>query len=30
MRGEKFEALVRSGIDTILSEAEKLKRKTAG
>jgi uncharacterized protein (DUF169 family) len=30
MRGEKFEALVKSGIDTILSEAEKLKRKTAG
>jgi len=30
MRGEKFEALVRSGIDTILNEAEKLKRKTAG
>jgi uncharacterized protein (DUF169 family) len=30
MRGEKFEALVKSGIDTILNEAEKLKRKTAG
>jgi len=30
MRGEKFEALVRSGIDTILNEAAKLKRKTAG
>jgi uncharacterized protein (DUF169 family) len=30
MRGEKFEALVRSGIDTILIEAEKFKRKTAG
>ncbi len=30
MRGEKFEALIRSGIDTILSEAEKLKRKMAG
>jgi len=30
MRGEKFEALVKSGIDTILSEAEKLKRKAAG
>jgi uncharacterized protein (DUF169 family) len=30
MRGEKFEALVRSGIDTILNEAEKLKRKTTG
>jgi uncharacterized protein (DUF169 family) len=29
MRGEKFEALVKSGIDTILNEAEKLKRKTA-
>jgi len=30
MRGEKLEALVKSGIDTILNEAEKLKRKTAG
>jgi len=30
MRGEKFEALVRSGIETILRETEKLKRKTAG
>jgi len=30
MRGEKFDALVRSGIDTILIEAEKLRRKTAG
>ncbi|MCX9083526.1 MAG: DUF169 domain-containing protein [Candidatus Methanoperedens sp.] len=30
MRGEKFDALVRNGIDTILGEAEKVKRKTAG
>ncbi len=29
MRGEKFEAIVRSGIDTILKEVEKVKRKTA-
>lgn len=28
MRKEKFEALVRSGIDTILKETEKIKRKT--
>lgn len=28
MRGEKFEAIVRSGIDTILKEVEKVKRKT--
>jgi len=30
MRGEKFEALVKSGIDTILKETEKVKRKTTG
>jgi len=30
MRGERFEALIKSGIDTILKEAEKVKRKTAG
>lgn len=30
MRGEKFEALVKSGIDTILKEVEKVKRKMAG
>ncbi len=30
MRGEKFEALVKSGIGTILKEVEKVKRKTAG
>ncbi len=30
IRGEKFEALVRGGIDTILKEVEKVKRKTAG
>ncbi|MDD5473671.1 MAG: DUF169 domain-containing protein [Candidatus Methanoperedens sp.] len=29
MRGEKFEAIVRGGIDTILKEVEKVKRKTA-
>ncbi len=29
MRGEKFEALIKSGIDTILKEVEKLRRKTA-
>ncbi|HEY9206957.1 MAG TPA: DUF169 domain-containing protein [Candidatus Methanoperedens sp.] len=29
MRGEKFEKLVRVGIDTILKEAEKVKRKAA-
>ncbi|MCZ7393468.1 MAG: DUF169 domain-containing protein [Candidatus Methanoperedens sp.] len=29
MRGERFEALVRGGIDTILKEAEKVKRKFA-
>ncbi len=30
MRGEKFEAVVRGGIDTILKEVEKVKRKSAG
>ncbi|MGB8217549.1 MAG: DUF169 domain-containing protein [Candidatus Methanoperedens sp.] len=30
MRGEKFEAIVRGGIDTILKEVEKVKRKSAG
>lgn len=30
MRGEKFEALVRGGISTILKEVEKVKRKAAG
>lgn len=30
MRGEKFHALVKSGIETILKETEKIKRKTAG
>lgn len=30
MRGEKFEALIKGGIDTILKEVEKVKRKTAG
>ncbi len=30
MRGEKFEVLVRGGIDTILKEVEKVKRKSAG
>jgi uncharacterized protein (DUF169 family) len=30
MRGGKFEAIVRGGIDTILKEVEKVKRKTAG
>ncbi|MCX9082787.1 MAG: DUF169 domain-containing protein [Candidatus Methanoperedens sp.] len=30
MRGEKFHALVKSGIDTILKETEKVKRKAAG
>jgi len=30
MRGEKFDALVKGGIDTILKEVEKVKRKTAG
>ncbi len=29
MRGEKFEAIVRGGIETILKEVEKVKRKTA-
>jgi uncharacterized protein (DUF169 family) len=29
MRGEKFEALIRGGIDTILKEVEKVKRKAA-
>ncbi|MDP2845409.1 MAG: DUF169 domain-containing protein [Candidatus Methanoperedens sp.] len=29
MRGEKFEAIVKGGIDTILKEVEKVKRKTA-
>ncbi|MFZ2410921.1 MAG: hypothetical protein WAW23_05075, partial [Candidatus Methanoperedens sp.] len=29
MRGEKFEAIVRGGIDMILKEVEKVKRKTA-
>jgi len=29
IRGEKFEALVKSGIDTILKETEKVKRKAA-
>ncbi len=29
MRGEKFETLVKSGIDTILKEVEKIKRKAA-
>ncbi len=29
MRGEKFDAVVKNGIDTILKEVEKLKRKTA-
>ncbi len=30
MKGEKFEALVRGGISTILKEVEKVKRKAAG
>ena len=30
MRGEKFDALVKSGIETILKEVEKLERKAAG
>jgi hypothetical protein len=30
MRGEKFEAIVRGGIEMILKEVEKVKRKTAG
>ncbi|KCZ71161.1 hypothetical protein ANME2D_03193 [Candidatus Methanoperedens nitroreducens] len=30
MRGEKFEALVKGGIETILREVEKVKRKAAG
>ncbi len=30
MRGERFEAIVRGGIETILKEVEKVKRKTAG
>lgn len=30
MRGEKFDALVRGGIDMILKEVEKVKRKAAG
>lgn len=30
MRGEKFEALIKNGIDTILKEIEKIKRKTSG
>lgn len=30
MRGERFEALIKNGIDTIIKETEKVKRKTAG
>ncbi len=30
MRGEKFDAIVKGGIDTILKEVEKVKRKSAG
>ncbi|MBE0522396.1 MAG: DUF169 domain-containing protein [Candidatus Methanoperedenaceae archaeon] len=30
MRGDKFDALIRSGIDAVLKEVEKVRRKTAG